>query len=447
MQTIPEAATARKMLHDRFDSLLAEVHKRAANPQQLADLDQFVRAQMLALGDEVMRAGVEQAAPTLRNQTCLPDCPKCKKALVFKQHRKTQLRTALTGEAKTVQAPLAICVDCGTTLNLVRHAMRLDADGRTRRLRELAAMAGTLEPYEAAASQVLGELSGITMSANGVHGICQDLGAVAAECMGAGTLGNSRQLKVGEVLYVMADGCMLWIDDGWHEVKFAVIFPSSANTLVSNDRHLTTERMVVATLGDREELGQMVWQAVARWMPPDGPGSVRTQDRIVFISDGSPWLRNMVDEHLPGAFVLLDWYHMAEHVAEAAKILHADNDIGAFQWRKGQESLLMNGRVEVMIDGLRRQKADTSLTAAKREALQDLHGFLDKRRDTLRYCLAKQRGYLIGSGPVESAANHVVQQRMKRSGMRWERDGATAMLALRSAWRSSGGFAALAAAA
>jgi hypothetical protein len=31
--------------------------------------------------------------------------------------------------------------------------------------------------------------------------------------------------------------------------------------------------------------------------------------------------------------------------------------------------------------------------------------------------------------------------------MRWERDGATAMLALRSAWRSSGGFAALAAAA
>jgi hypothetical protein len=49
-------------------------------------------------------------------------------------------------------------------------------------------------------------------------------------------------------------------------------------------------------------------------------------------------------------------------------------------------------------------------------------------------------GYLIGSGPVESAANHVVEQRMKGPDMRWEAPGAPAMLALRAVWRTTGGF-------
>lgn len=73
--------------------------------------------------------------------------------------------------------------------------MRLDGDRRTLRLRKLAAMAGTLEPFESAASEVLSELPGTTMSATGVHGICQDVGAQALERMEAGKLGKARQLR------------------------------------------------------------------------------------------------------------------------------------------------------------------------------------------------------------------------------------------------------------
>ena len=36
----------------------------------------------------------------------------------------------------------------------------------------------------------------------------------------------------------------------------------------------------------------------------------------------------------------------------------------------------------------------------------------------------------IGSGAVESSASHVVQQRLKRAGMRWSFAGAQALLAL-----------------
>lgn len=47
------------------------------------------------------------------------------------------------------------------------------------------------------------------------------------------------------------------------------------------------------------------------------------------------------------------------------------------------------------------------------------------------YICYRQAGYPVGSGSVESGCKVVVQQRMKQAGMRWSREGAQAMLALR----------------
>ena len=59
-------------------------------------------------------------------------------------------------------------------------------------------------------------------------------------------------------------------------------------------------------------------------------------------------------------------------------------------------------------------------------------------RERVRYGTFKAQGLLIGSGAIESAINHVVQQRMKRPGMRWKVDGADNVLALRCVYRSTG---------
>ena len=58
--------------------------------------------------------------------------------------------------------------------------------------------------------------------------------------------------------------------------------------------------------------------------------------------------------------------------------------------------------------------------------------YLFHNRWRMRYHLFREAGYPIGSGTVESACKHVVQQRLKQSGMRWSLIGAQAMLALRS---------------
>jgi hypothetical protein len=47
------------------------------------------------------------------------------------------------------------------------------------------------------------------------------------------------------------------------------------------------------------------------------------------------------------------------------------------------------------------------------------------------YVTYRQAGYPVGSGSVESGCKVVVQARMKQAGMRWSRQGAQAMLALR----------------
>ena len=58
-----------------------------------------------------------------------------------------------------------------------------------------------------------------------------------------------------------------------------------------------------------------------------------------------------------------------------------------------------------------------------------LHGDLNDRKAGLCYLLQTSQGLDNGSGPAESAANHVLQQRMKRAGMRCDRRSGAAMAA------------------
>ena len=79
-------------------------------------------------------------------------------------------------------------------------------------------------------------------------------------------------------------------------------------------------------------------------------------------------------------------------------------------------------------------------SAAKREAVAGLSRYLTTNRERMHYQTFRAAGYHIGSGAVESAVSYVVQQRMKRVGMRWRALGADAMLALRSVYRSTGAW-------
>jgi len=213
-------------------------------------------------------------------------------------------------------------------------------------------LAGALEPFETAAESLLADVAGIAVSGSGVHSVCQQAGTMAQELMSKGTLGAPRPLKPGETLYVECDGLMLWRDDGWHEVKLAVLFPSSSRTLTSKDRRVITERQYVVTDGDPDALGALVAKAVQGWLPTTPRAAAEARRQMVFLSDGAPWLRLMAQAWLPGVRIVLDFYHVAEHVATAARALHPDDQLARHRWQDQQRARLLGGEVDQLLGQL-----------------------------------------------------------------------------------------------
>jgi tartrate dehydratase beta subunit/fumarate hydratase class I family protein len=63
--------------------------------------------------------------------------------------------------------------------------------------------------------------------------------------------------------------------------------------------------------------------------------------------------------------------------------------------------------------------------------LQRERGYFTANALRMQYPLFCKRGLPVASGAVEGGAKHLVQQRMKRAGMRWSELGARAILHLR----------------
>ncbi len=426
---------------------LREVCARLADvvrqPTDFADFDAHVRREMLRLGEHAAGAMLAQGLPSLRARERAPACMTCKTTMTFKQIRPMELRTCLTGAPQTVQSPYWQCRDCHRGEMGLRLVMNLQRDGMTQELREMAAIAGANAPFGEASEKLLGRMAGLSMSADKVHGICQETGNALMPKMEAGQLGESRQLRSNEVLYVLGDGGMLQHDGGWKEAKLFIVFPSMARAEVSLDRRQLTERQVIATMKSADKCGPMLWEAVRKWLPKDKCGNEIIKGNVVFLSDGSEWLNGLCEEWLPGARKILDWYHVSEHVAETARVLFAtETDDGeAFDWREHKMELLRTGAVTEALGELLIETNRPGVGVEGKEKLRGLHGYLVKRRAQIDYPAARSRGLDIGSGVIESGVGHVMQQRMKRSGIRWSHAGSPPMLALRAAWRCEPGIA------
>lgn len=70
------------------------------------------------------------------------------------------------------------------------------------------------------------------------------------------------------------------------------------------------------------------------------------------------------------------------------------------------------------------------------EVLHRERAYFTTNAERLDYPTPRLDGLPIGSGGIESAADHLVQRRMKRAGMRWSTPGGRAMLAPRAHLRS-----------
>jgi hypothetical protein len=221
---------------------------------------------------------------------------------------------------------------------------------------------------------------------------------------------------------------MIHVDGRWQEVKLACVFRGEDRIGEPGERGELTQRRVIAIRGKPDQLAERLWP-LAVCMGADH----RT---VVVLADGAPWIWN-VAEMFSHRVEILDWYHADEHISHLARVLYGEQTAEAQQFRSAQLDRFANDQVAEVIQALRFLRRRIR-SRNKCEEIDKLISYLDKNRHRMMYKTFKQLGYHIGSGAVESAIGHVVQQRMKRSGMRWHEVGADAMLALRSVYRSHG---------
>lgn len=161
---------------------------------------------------------------------------------------------------------------------------------------------------------------------------------------------------------------------------------------------------------------------------------LRAAEERLGVVDGAVCLRNNLDA-LPLETVLLDFYHLSEHVGEAAaKTLGAETP-AAEQWLKTVLHTLRHEGYDPFLQQLLDWRAP--LRGHKRQAADDLLKYVTARQDMIVYEKCDPRGWDVGSGPMESMCG-VTTDRIKGRGRRWDLDNAEAMMALEALYQSTG---------
>jgi len=192
-------------------------------------------------------------------------------------------------------------------------------------------------------------------------------------------------------------------DHGWKELKLVHHY----------DQH--AEHSHVSTTSANHRVAGAVIARDARKLRAS-----KADERIALI-DGAPWIRARLEEAgLNLDAVGLDFYHLAEHVHQARRVVFGDDDEQGHAWARELLQLVRDQGYEAFRDRL--VETRQSRCGRKRQALSQLLDYAAARADMIDYPRFQQHHWRLGSGPTESACKHI-PRRLKGPGMRWDQPG------------------------
>lgn len=157
-------------------------------------------------------------------------------------------------------------------------------------------------------------------------------------------------------------------------------------------------------------------------------------DQQLSLVDGARWIATQVCLALTLLHsLLLDFYHMSQQVHAAAKCCLGDT-AAAKQWVEQRLNEIKQWGVAPVLAAIDTLKKRLR-SEARRKALDDLRNYLTDRLDMLDYPTALANGWDIGSGPTEAMCK-TLTLRLKRPGMKWDRDHAAGMMNLQAMYES-----------
>jgi hypothetical protein len=130
---------------------------------------------------------------------------------------------------------------------------------------------------------------------------------------------------------------------------------------------------------------------------------------------------------------VIDFYHVMERVWAMSKALFGQDERAGAAWARRMGKLLKkpNGAFRVL-HAAAAMASRRGMPNARRAEYAKAYKYLRTRTQWMRYHEYKRVGIPLGSGVTEAACKTLVAQRLKLSGMRWEKPGAQVILDLRA---------------
>jgi len=361
-------------------------------------------------------------------------CPRCGKICSAK--RQASRRVDSRQGSSLLERPYFHCRDCGVGFSPLDQTLQLSTRRKQYDLQRLALDYVAEMPF-ARAADLLSKTTGVSFSEHTLHDVLADFtdGLGLEEVIPpaeeiakriAEVRGKSRRRPV---LVVATDGALLPTrrlpgragKRGKGEFKEAKGFRLY---LVGHGNRIV-QLVSWHQIQDADQCAAAL-KVVAQRIPVNDV-------RIALVGDGAAWVWRAMTEAFPAGREILDYYHCSEHVHGLAPLLYPDAPLKAIQWTEATMGRLFYGEASKVIGGLKRMQPKT---AAVREEIRKLIGYLYNNRHRINYAHNRRGGYAIGSGGIESANKFICHVRLKRSGAWWLKENGNGMLALRCALTS-----------
>lgn len=420
----------------------AEQHRDASLEEQ----EQAVLAAVRTALPSLLSAVVQRSTRDLdaRQRLGRRSCPRCQQFCRVQSWRPRRIQTVCG--VLHLNRPWFTCQRCRHGFSPVDAVLGLRpgahlSGGLHQQVVELGAATTFAE-----AERLLESLTGQPVAAETIRQHTEQTGAAleaeqqiqTAQVQQTGVAAAEEEPAAG-LLLVEADGVMVRFQDGWHESK--------VGTVAGWDGTHAQQASYVAARESPTFFGPRLLAEAARrgaldvvgWEQPPGTDSrlvgvagkhLAVLREVQVLGDGAAWIWNLAAEQFGQRVELVDWYHASQHLWNAGKALGGEGTAETEAWVRQRQTLLWEQDASALLRQLATDVA--SAPPSVRPALQRERGYFQNNCTRLDYAGARAAGRPTGSGAVESACKHLVQNRLKRPGARWSDAGGQALLTLRA---------------
>lgn len=295
----------------------------------------------------------------------------------------------------------------------------------SRKLQELMCLVGQSQVFEDGEELFL-KLMGLSVSSTQIQRVSEFYGEhIEAEHRRYIEEGKSAPAiadKKNDMVYVMLDGSMLFTrEEGWKEIKVGRIFAKKDCVEVQEKRNEILKSQYVCHLGDHQQFLKKF------------ECYVEDYKKKVCIADGAKWIWNWADDSYPQMIQILDYYHAVEKLSGYA-VEQIPDTPKRTSWMDKQKKLLLDNKTYTVLKTIKQQQGRTEAAEKQRKAVIS---YYENNLKRMQYKTFREAGYMIGSGPIESAHRNIVQQRLKLSGQKWSIKGAQQIVNLRAHQKSN----------